>query len=56
MGNSKWVKNVVVEVVKLSKEALGNLMYHLVAGLVTVLWKRRSITKSSFKEFDEHHK
>lgn len=56
MGNWKWVKNLVAKVVKLSKEAHANLMYHFVAGPVSVLWKRKSLKKSSFKEFDEHYK
>jgi len=41
---------------KLLKEALGNSMYHLAARLVSVFWKRWSLTESSFKEFGEHHK
>jgi len=56
MGNWNWFKNVVAKVVNLSKEALGISMYHLAAGLVSVLWKRWNLTESSFKEFDEHHK
>ena len=46
----------IARVVKLSKEALGNSMYHLAVGPVSVRWKRRNPTESSFKEFDEHHK
>jgi len=56
MGNWKWVKNVVAKDVKLSNEAHGNSMYHFAAGLLSVRWKRRSLTESSFREFDEHHK
>ena len=40
IGNWKWVKKVVAKVVKLSKEALGNSMYHLAAKPVSVFWKR----------------
>jgi len=56
MGNRKWVKNVVDKAVKLSSEARGNSIYHFVAGPVSVHWKRHSLTESSFKELDEHHK
>ena len=56
MGNWKWVKKVVARVLKLSNEALGNSMYHFVAGLVNVRWKRRSLIESSFRVLDEHHR
>ena len=47
---------MVAKVVKLSKESHGNSMYHFAAESVRILWKRRSLTVSSFKEFDENHK
>ena len=56
MGNWKWVKKVVVKAVKLSNEAHGNSMYHFTTRPVSICWKRCNLTKSSFKEFDEHHK
>ena len=46
----------VTKAVKLSKEALGNSMYHLAAGPVSVRWKIHNQTESSFREFDEYHK
>lgn len=44
MGNLKCVRKVVAKVVKLSKEAHGNSMYHFAAGTISVRWKRQSLT------------
>ncbi len=56
MGSWKWVKNVVAKDVNFSNEPRGNSIYHFAVGLISVHWKRHSLTESSFREFDEHHK
>ena len=56
IGSWKWCRNVSAKLPKSANPTDGNLIYHLVAASIKVLWKILNRTLSSIKEFEEHHR